>query len=71
MLSKRISAIANLATGTLATASSPSPTKSGPGRRHTQGSGTGKSQRAGSYGRGLRAWANQKAANPKRGYPMT
>lgn len=43
----------------------PSATKSGPGRRHAQGDGTGanktsKQKSAGAYGKGLRNWCNSK-----------
>lgn len=42
-----------------------SATKSGPGRRHAQGDGTGanktaKQKSAGAYGKGLRNWCNSK-----------
>mgnify|MGYP003577056967 CR=1 FL=1 len=43
----------------------PHASKAGPGRRHAQGDGTGKSvkqKRAGSYGKGLRNWITNKQA---------
>lgn len=45
----------------------PTSTKSGPGRYHVQGDGlhrdlTLKQRKAGAYGKGLRNWANTKAA---------
>lgn len=48
-------------------AKKPSATKSGPGRYHSQGDGTHrdltlKQRQAGAYGKGLRNWANTKAA---------
>ena len=43
----------------------PQASKAGPGRRHVQGDGTGKTvkqKRAGAYGKGLRNWITNKQA---------
>ena len=43
----------------------PQASKAGPGRRHVQGDGTGKSvkqKKAGAYGNGLRNWITNKQA---------